>query len=85
MLSREDGVEEIIMGMVSESAEKEDLNIVEDIQSMYISWWLDMGKALIQWEKNSPFVPLKPHTLHLPIQYLSRSAIIISANTNICI
>ncbi|CAG2200081.1 DUOX [Mytilus edulis] len=35
LLSREDGVEEIIMGMVSESAEKEDLNIVEDIQSKF--------------------------------------------------
>ncbi|XP_063423293.1 dual oxidase-like isoform X1 [Mytilus trossulus] len=35
LLSREDGVEEMIMGMVSESAEKEDLNIVEDIQSKF--------------------------------------------------
>jgi hypothetical protein len=34
LISREDGVEEMIKGMVSQYAEREDLNVVEDIQSM---------------------------------------------------
>lgn len=32
-MSREDGIEEVIRGIVSQKAEREDISIIEDLQS----------------------------------------------------